>query len=166
MAYLVGFLLHLGALLLQTSIVSQLRLLQGAGDLMLLTMVAWLLHKTTPRPWVWPLLAGLLVGVVSALPWLVAVAAYGAVGGLTLTLRSRLWHSTLWLYLFLAVVGGPIVHLFAWAALWAKGISVPWHTALTAVVVPSMLLNALLALPVHSVINEVAAWVLPEEEET
>lgn len=163
--YLLGLLLHVGALMLQTSVVSQVHLLQGAGDLVLLTMIAWLLHKTLPRPWLWPLVAGLLVGWVSALPWWAAVLGYGLAGGLTLALRERLWHSTLWLYLFLAVIGGPIIHLFAWVALWTQGISVPWSTALSAVIVPSMLLNALLALPVHSVVNEVAAWVLPEEEE-
>jgi len=165
MIYLLGFLLHLGSLLLQTSVVSQMRLLQGAGDLVLLTMIAWMLHKPMPRPWVWPLVAGGLVGWVSALPWMVALAAYGLAGGLALALRQRLWHSTLWLYLFLAVVGGPMTHLLVWLALRVRGIALPWDTALTGVILPSALINALLALPVHSVVNEIAGWVLPGEEE-
>ncbi len=165
MAALVGFALLSGALVLQSSLFAHLRLLHGSPDLVLLTLVAWLLHPRLPWPWAWALLGGGLVGMLSGQPWYLAVLGYVLVAGLTLSLRGRLWHVSLWVYLFLVVSGSLLVQGVTWVGLVVLGTSIPWRTAFTQVVLPSAVLNFLLALPVHGVVTELAAWALPEAEE-
>ncbi len=165
MSYLVGFVLLGSALMLQTSVFSHLRLLQGTTDLVLLTLLAWVLQPRLPRAWIWPLVAGGLVGWVSALPWPAALLAYLLAGGLALFLRQHLWQTSLGLYLFLVPVGTTLVLGLTWATLWTQGVTIPWREAFTAVLLPSALLNVLVALPVHSLVAEAAAWALPAAEE-
>lgn len=164
MVALIGLLLSSVSLVLQSSLVSHLRLLRGMADLPLLVMVAWLLHSRMPWPWAWALVTGGLVGWVSGLPLVVPLLAYTLVAALTLLLRRRLWQTSLLVYLFLVVSGTLLVQTVTWAALVALGVSIPWRLALTQVVLPSALLNVLLALPTHGVVTEITAWVLPEEE--
>ena len=162
----VGFLLFASALVIQTSLLAHLRILQGTADLVLLTLLVWLMQPQLPRPRLWELFVGLLAGWVSALPWPVAVVAYAAAGELTLALRRRLWQTSVLLYLFLVVSGTVIVQGISWAALQAQGIAIPWQMAVAQVMLPSAVLNFLLALPVHSLITEIAAWVFPHAEES
>jgi len=164
-ALVVGVLLFALALIFQSSVFANLRLLQGSSDLVLLTLIAWLLNPRLPYPGLWMLLAGLMVGWVSAMPWWAAILAYGAAGGLTLALRQRLWRTSLLLYLFLVVVGTLIVYGTTWLALFVLGTLGSWQEAFTQIILPGALINLLLALPVHSLVTEVTAWTLPEVEE-
>jgi len=165
MAVLLGLALFSSSLVLQSSLISHLRLLHGTADLPLLVLVAWLLHPRLPWPWAWAVLLGGLVGWVSGLPWFVPVLAYTLVAALTLMLRWRLWQVSLLVYLFLVVSGTLLVQTLTWAALLALGTSIPWRLAFTQILLPSALLNVLLALPTHGVVMEITAWALPEVEE-
>lgn len=165
MTTLIGLLLLSGSLVLQSSLISHLQLLHGMADLPLLVLVAWLLHPRLPWPWAWAILTGGLVGWVSGLPWIVPLLAYTLVAALTLMLRGRLWQVSLLVYLFLVVSGTLLVQAITWAALVALGTVIPWRLALTQVVLPSALLNVLLALPTHGVVTEITAWALPEVED-
>ena len=165
MALLIGVGLLVAALVFQSSVFAHLRLLHGSPDLVLLTLLAWLLHPRLPWPWAWPLLAGALVGWVSGLPWYLPVLGYALAGGIALALRGRLWRVSLLAYLFLVVFASLLTLGLTWAGLYTLGTPIPWGTAFTQVILPATLLNFLLALPVHGVVTEFAAWALPEAEE-
>ena len=58
-------------LVLQSAIFSQIPLLQGTTDLVLLALVAWSLQRRVRTAWQWGIIGGLLVGFVSAVPFFV-----------------------------------------------------------------------------------------------
>lgn len=152
-------------LTVQMALVAQIRLLQGSADLMLLALLFWYLHDDLPHHGLWALFVGLLVGLASALPWPVPLVAYGFFGWLIRILRRRLWARTVLAAFTLLVLGTLITQGMAWAALRFLGRPIPWQEALRLVLFPSLLLNLFFALPMHALVDELAAWVAPRAQE-
>jgi hypothetical protein len=67
------------AVILQTSIVARIALLNGAADLVLLVLAAWGLQERVRDAWIWGAAAGLLNGLISGTPWYVYLVGYLAV---------------------------------------------------------------------------------------
>ncbi len=164
MASLSGLLVLALATALQSAVFSQIRLLQGTADLVLLTLAAWYMHEETPASWVWAVLAGLMVGTVSALPWWLFVAAYGLVAGFAMMLRRRLWRTSIFAYLTVVLLGSLWVQGLTFAYLRLQGTPIDARAALNLVIFPSLLLDLLFALPVYSLMDEWTAWFFPEED--
>lgn len=57
------------ALMLQIAIANRIHLLSGTVDLLLIILAAWSLQERVKVAWHWAFLGGLMVGVVSGLPW-------------------------------------------------------------------------------------------------
>ena len=70
------------AVMLQTSIIGRINLLNGAADLVLLILAAWGLQERARSAWVWGAAAGLLVGFISGVPWYVYLAGYLVIAGM------------------------------------------------------------------------------------
>jgi rod shape-determining protein MreD len=152
-------------LILQSAIVSQIPLIYGTADLILLALVAWTLHKRVQTAWHWGIIAGLMVSFVSGLPPGVPLLSYLMVVGLTLMLRRRIWQMPI-LAMFVATFVGTIaVHFLDIIALRLVGTPLPVFQSLNLITLPSLLLNLLLALPVYSIFNDLANWLHPEELE-
>lgn len=152
------------AVILQTAIASRITLLRGPADLVLLILVSWTLQKQTENAWQWALLAGLILGWISALPLWIPPLAYAAASGLTTLLRNRVWQIPVLALFTAAVLGTLVVHGFSFLALRLGGIPLDWGQAFNLIILPSLLLNLLLAIPVHGLISEVANWTYPEEK--
>lgn len=150
---------------LQSALFAQMTLLQGATDLMLLTLLSWYFHEEAPSSWLWAFLGGLMVGWLSALPWWLYAAAYSAIALLTLYLRRRLWQTSLFTYLFLVVFTTPAVLLLEYGYLRFTGAPISLSQALRLVVFPSLLLNLLFALPVYALVDEWISLFFPQEAE-
>ncbi len=165
-AYLGGLLLLLLAVLLQSAVVTQWHLLRGTVDLPLLVLAAWVTRERRVAPaWFWGLAIGALWDVFSALPPGTGIIAYGSVGLAAQILRQRLWHPP-YLLLFLLLLGGSLETqgvAYAMARL-ALAADIPFVDAIVQVMLPTLLLNLLAALPVYAVVVEWADWVLPTEE--
>lgn len=152
-----------GALALQTTVAVQMPLLHGPADLVLLTMAAWCLRPRLPGAIVWAVVAGLLVGYVSQQPWWLALAAYGTAGAVAAALPRRVWDVPL-LNLFAAVlVGTFIVHGAAYGYIAILQTPVSLEEALNLVILPSLVLNFLLALPIYGLMGEIARLLYPLE---
>jgi cell shape-determining protein MreD len=95
MAVLLAIPVLLTLLILQMGLVSNMPLLHGSADLLLLALVAWALNKRVRTAWLWAVLAGLMVAFVSALPPGVALVGYLVAVGLALLIRQRIWHMPL-----------------------------------------------------------------------
>lgn len=156
----------LGALLmLQTAVISRIPLLHGTTDLVLLTVVAWALQKRVQTAWQWGIIGGLLVGIVSALPLGVPLVSYVLAVGLALFLRQRVWKVPI-LAMFIATFFGTLItHLVTMVVLRVLGSPLPWLQALNLITLPSLLLNLLLAVPVYTLLGDLANWLYPEELE-
>ncbi len=162
---LIGFPVIAGLLILQSAIVSRLPLLQGSADVVLLVLLAWSLHSRVARAWHWGLIAGLMVGYVSALPFYVPIIGYLAAVSFARLLQRRVWQTPLLAMLLATFVSTLLMQFLSVAGLQLRGDPLAWRESLNLVILPSLLLNMLLALPVYALVTDLANWVYPTEIE-
>ena len=163
---LIGLVMITISLMVQMAIVRHLPLLNGTADLVLVVLSAWALHERAEGIWVWALIAGVLTGLISAMPFYVPLVSYLAVAGIASLLRSRVWQSPI-LAMFVTVFIGTLFYHFLsiFALQFLQQISIGWQESLNLVTVPSLVLNLLITLPLYAVINDLAGWVYPAEAE-
>jgi hypothetical protein len=152
-------------LVLQSAIFSQIPLLQGTTDLVLLALVAWSLQRRVQTAWQWSIIGGLLVGFVSAVPFFVFIVGYLMAVGFSLLLRQRIWQVPL-LAMFIATFFGTLViQLVTLVTLRVYGTILPIGASINLIILPSILLNLLLALPFFTLFSDLANFLYPEELE-
>jgi rod shape-determining protein MreD len=162
---LLAFPILTALLVLQSAIFSQIPLLRGTTDLVLLAVVAWSLQRRVRTAWQWGIIGGLLVGFVSAVPMVVFVAGYLLAVGLALLLRQRIWQVPV-LAMFIATFFGTLfVQLVTLAVLRVTGTALPFINSINLVILPSILLNLILALPFFTIFADLARFLYPEELE-
>jgi hypothetical protein len=79
----------------QSAVLSQIFLLHGTADLVLLALVAWSVQERVNTAWHWAVVAALLVSLVTALPLAATLLGYLAVTGTALLLRRVFWQRPL-----------------------------------------------------------------------
>ncbi len=151
------------AIMLQTSIIERINLLNGAADLVLLITVAWCLQERARGAWVWGVLAGLLVGVVSGIPWYVPLAGYLIIVGLARILAHRVWQAPLLAMFTVTLIGTLVLLMLTFMERTLLEIPLSINISFVQIILPSILLNLLLAIPVHSVIRDLVKRLYPEE---
>jgi len=164
MRNLVAFPVLFLVLMLQTTIFSRLTLLSGAADLMLVTLAALAIQEQVTSAWPWAVLGGLMIGLVSGVPWFVPVVGYLIVVGLARLLQQRFWQVPVLALFAVVFTGSWVVNLLTFAALQIMGRPIALDDALGLVILPSLLLNMLLAVPVRTLIVDLANWLYPVEE--
>lgn len=151
--------------ILQMVVASNLPLLHGTADLVLLVLIAWALQERARMVWVWALAAGALVSFVSAMPLLMPLAGYLLVTGIARLLQRRVWQSPI-LAMFITTVAGSLIYqLLSLFVLTFSGTPLPFPESFSLVILPSALLNLLLALPMYALVSDMASWVYPTEVE-
>ena len=149
-------------LILQSAILSRFPLLHGTADLVLLATIAWALQKRVRTAWQWGIIGGLMVGVVSALPFGVTLIIYPASVGMALILRQRVWQVPV-LAMFIATFFATVLaHLVMMAALRISGTAFTWQQAINVITLPSIILNLLLAIPAYALFTDLSKWLYPE----
>jgi rod shape-determining protein MreD len=150
-------------LLLQTAIVARISLLSGNADLMLLVLVAWALQERVRGTWFWPILGGLLSGLASGIPWYLYVACYLLTVLLARLLVRRIWQAPL-LAVFTVTFAGSVL-LMTIMYLQRLFLQIPLEFGLTfsQVVLPSILLDLFLSIPVFFLMRDLAGRVYPAE---
>ena len=165
MAVLVSIPILAVLVLLESAVFSQVRLLYGSIDLVLLALVAWAVQERVKTAWQWSLIGGLLVGVVSAVPLPAILIGYLLATGAALLFKRVFWQRP-----FLAMIAGTfaatlIIHALAFGALRFNGVAISLVESLNLITLPSALLNLLLAIPVYALIGDLASSLYPEEIE-
>ncbi|MGD8458560.1 MAG: hypothetical protein PVF83_19460 [Anaerolineales bacterium] len=165
MANLIATISILIAVILQTTIVVRINILHGAADLVLLTLVAWVIHEQAKSIFRWGLLAGVLVGIASVLPfWLVAIE-YIFVVIILGSIQARVWQAPLFILYSSVFLGTFIINGMDFLYLWMIGVPLSSDEVFNLVILPSLILNIILALPIYSVMGEMAKQVFPPEVE-
>jgi hypothetical protein len=165
MANLVAIFSLVAAIILQTSIVVRINILHGAADLVLLTLLAWVIHDQSDSHWRWGILVGLLVGFATALPFWIVLGEYVMVIWILSAIQARVWQAPM-LILFSSVFFGTfIINGIDFLYLWISGISLNIDEVFTLVILPSLVINVILALPIFAIIGEIAKQVFPLEVE-
>jgi hypothetical protein len=150
---------------LQSTVVSRLPILHGTADIILLVLIAWALQDRVRSAWQWSIIGGIFVGFVTVLHFSIPLIIYLAVTGLGLIIRRRIWRSPILVMFVLTFVGSLLSHLISFVAVILRGVSMPLFDSLRLIILPSLILNLLLAAPIYAVIKDFAEWIYPEEIE-
>ncbi len=165
MAIILGSLILVGLAVLQSAVFSRIVLLHGTADLLLLAIIAWALHKRVETAWHWGAIAGLIISIISALPFGAALAGYLLATLIALLLRQRVWQTPILAMFIATFLGTVLTHAISLVSLRLVGSPLPIIEALNLVTLPSLLLNFLLAIPIFALITDLANWIYPEELE-
>ncbi|MFN2199047.1 MAG: hypothetical protein ACK2UW_23210 [Anaerolineales bacterium] len=149
----------------QSAVVSRVTLLQGSADLILLVLVAWALQPRVQNALIWAAVGGLLISFPTALPPGVALIGYMAATTLALVLRRRVWQVPVLAMLVAIILGTLITQGLAWISLRFIGVPLPFLQSFYLVLLPSLLLNLLLAVPIYILAGDLAGWLQPQEIE-
>ncbi|HBY06288.1 MAG TPA: hypothetical protein DEH22_00280 [Chloroflexi bacterium] len=147
----------------QSAIVSRMPLLHGTADLVLLVVIAWALQERVRSAWQWALIAGMIMAYVSALDNVIPITSYLAVTFLALLLRQRIWQAPILAMLAVTFAGSLLVNIFTALYLSIAGTALPFLDTLNLIILPSIILNLLLAIPVYALVKDLAEWLYPEE---
>ena len=152
------------AFMLQTAVVSRITLLSGAADLVLLILIVWALQEQVQSSWQWAVLAGLMAAFISGLPPFTLLVAYLLAVGLARYVIRQIWQTPVLALFSVTFFSTLILHLVTYLALLFRGTSITFGDVLALITLPSVFLNLLLVLPVHSLIRDLALWVYPVED--
>jgi hypothetical protein len=153
------------AVMLQTTILSRINLLSGNADLILLILAAWALQERVKHAWVWALVAVVLVAFVSSLPWYIYLISYLTVVGVARLLTRSVWQAPLLAMFSVSLIGTLVLQMSTFVLLTLSQVRLSLGEVLAKIVLPSLLLNLLLAIPIHAVIRNLALQLFPTEAE-
>ena len=163
MAKLSALLLLSVAMVLQNTIVTQVQLLYGAADLVLLVLLSWVLQSSEESQLWLGVAAGLLVGISSVIPFWLPVIGYTVLVWVVTVVQRRIWQVPIWLLLISTFLGSLLIYGVEVLYLWVTGVPLNLLEVLNIVLLPSLVLNMILVLPVYAVIGEIAKAVYPKE---
>jgi len=149
--------------ILQSTIVSNMPLLNGYADIVLLVIIAWALQERVKSAWQWSILGGLIIGFVSAMNVVIPLVSYISITALALIIRRRIWQIPILAMFGVTLVGTLFSHTLSALTISISGTDLPWLDTLQLITLPSLFLNILLAAPVYAVVRDFANWLHPEE---
>ncbi|HTP01168.1 MAG TPA: rod shape-determining protein MreD, partial [Anaerolineales bacterium] len=121
MRNLVAIPLLLLAVVVQSAIVPSFSLLAGYPDLLLVLLAAWALQEGVNTAIQWALLGGLMMSLVSHLPWFIYIFGYTGVVLLARLLQRRVWQVPLLAMFTVTFLGTMLMHLLTYAYLQISG---------------------------------------------
>jgi len=152
------------AVIVQSAVVGQFVLLAGTADLLLVILVAWALQEGVSTAIQWAFLAGVMVSLVTHMPWYIYFAGYFGVVILALLLQTRVWQIPLLAMLGVTFLGTVYMHLLSFLYLRFSGDPISLADSMGLITLPSLLLNLLLAIPVFGMMRDLARWVFRSSE--
>ena len=164
MRNLVAFPLLGLAIILQSSVVSQIKLLSGYADLPLIMLASWALQERVKSAWHWAILGCAMLAFVSSMPWPVLVIGYLGVIFMAQILQKRVWQAPLLAMFSVTFIGTLFTHFIAYIVLLVLGTSLAFGDVVGSITLPSLLLNMLFSIPVYAFMRDLARWVYPVEE--
>ncbi len=150
--------------ILQSSIISQIKLLSSYADLPLILLAAWALQERVRSAWHWAFVACMMIGFISSMPWPVFVTGYLGVVYIAQILQRRVWQAPLLAMFSVTFAGTIFMHLLSFAVLRILGTPFSFGDVAGLITLPSLLLNMLFAIPVYAIMRDLARWVYPSEE--
>jgi rod shape-determining protein MreD len=163
MRNIIAFPLLALAVILQSSIISQIKLLYGYADLLLLILAAWALQERVRSAWHWAVLACVFLGFVSKMPWPVFVIGYLAVVFTAQVLQRRVWQAPLLAMFSVTLIGTIFMQVLSFAVLGLLGTPLPFAAVLGSITLPGLLLNIFFSIPIYTLMRDLARWVYPSE---
>ncbi len=163
MPVLIGIPVLIFSVVLQTTAFSRLPMLYGTADIVMLTVLAWMLNDKVRHGWEWVLMGGLMVSFVSALPFFSYLWSLFIAAGLSYWLKRRIWQTPVLAMLVSSVFGTLVIQTISMGVLLVTGSDIPINESFNFIILPSVLWNLIMSIPVYTLVNELVDWVYPEE---
>ena len=160
-----AMLLLLLTTIIQSSFVSQVRVLNGMSDLVLLFLISWLHIDKTRHRWLIAVLAGIFSGYISSIPYWVFVGIYLVITYIVNFIHQRIWQAPM-VVLFLSTIIGSIISLGTqFVYLLITGVQISLSDGLNFVIMPSIVLNIVAILAVYAFVSEIVKMIKSDEVE-
>jgi rod shape-determining protein MreD len=151
--------------ILQMTVFSRINLIAGSPDLVLLFIAAWSLQERVKNAWLWTAVFGLIISVISAMPFYAPLIGYLGVVVISKILQKRVWRVPILAMFIVTLLGTFFQQAVYIIVLQVSGSPISWIESLDSVVVPSVLLNLIFALPIFAVASELVSRIYPLEVE-
>lgn len=165
MAFLVQVVVFIILVILQLAVVSAVPLLHGMGDLLLVWVAAWALLSKSRSAWVYAFASAASMAFVSAIHPVVPFVSYFSVVLLARFFRNRIWQSPFMALIIVSFAGSLLQSVLTYVALTVSGVGLDFQSSLVQVIIPTLFLNLLLALPVYAVCRDLHRSLYPYEVE-
>ena len=165
MATLLGVLFMGSATILQITVVGRINMLEGTVDLVLLVLLGWVLHTRAEGIWQWGILGGAFIGIASAQPVWLPILSYVSITAIGYVIQTRVWQIPLLNLMTTTVIGTLIIHSLTSVYLIVIGTPLILGEIFNLVILPSVFLNLLIALPIYGFMTAITNWVYPPEVE-
>ena len=83
--------------------------------------------------------------------------------GLALLVRQRIWQVPILAMLAVTFIGTLLIQIFTFIFQSIVGTPLPFLESVNLIILPSMLLNLILAIPVFAIVKDFSEWLYPEE---
>jgi rod shape-determining protein MreD len=163
MIYAVGVPLLALLAVIQSSVLSYLRFLDGRPDLVLLAVVAWGLTGRAREAMVWGLIGGIFLDLLSGMPVGTSGLTLTLIAYLVSFLEGRFWEAQLLMPLAVILAASLLYHFAGLGAYALSGTGIDISMAITRVILPSTFLNLLLALPIAQLARSIHQSLFPPE---
>jgi rod shape-determining protein MreD len=164
MDLIVSFPILLIVTMMQVAGISRLPLVHGTADMTLLVLIAWGIHSRSRFAWIWAIVGGILLSLFSAISWPIIVIPYSIILFLAQLLHGRFWNSPILAMLLVTIFGTLFVQLVTAIVLFIADIPIDFYVAFFEIIIPSILLNLILALPVFFVIKDISRLIYHQVE--
>ena len=127
-------------------------------------LTAWALQNDVDSAWHWAVATGALVGFVSGINWVVPIVGYILVVAMAKMLQLRVWQAPLLAMFAVTFLGTLVMGTLSLISLRILGVPIAIQDALGLLMLPSVLLNMLFAIPMYAVMRDLAHWAYPSLE--
>ena len=165
MGYVLAFPILFLCMMLQMVVVNKLPILYGYADIILLVIIVYAMHSGAKNAWFWAILAGLFYGYVSKIPLLIPVIVFSSIILASKYIKSRIWQMPILAYIFLVIMGTFLFQILSLIGLKFNGSAIPIMETINVIVIPSVLLNLIFAVPVYYIFNDFLDVVFLERSE-
>ncbi len=165
MVILLGIPIAILLTMFQSVVVSNIPLLHGTADVVLLVLAALALHVRISAIYEWAVMAGILMGLLSAVPWFIPLFGYVGVVAIARFLRRQVWQTPVLAMLLTTLTGSLGMLIMQMLALQAQEVPISITESLNLVILPALFLNLVLALPIYALTVDVSRSVVSEEVE-
>lgn len=153
------------AVLLQSTVLSQIHLALGSIDLIMLVLIAWAVNERVKTAWHWGVIGSLFASLITAVPLLAVSLSYFLAIGSAILLRRVFWQRPILAMLIAAAISTTIMHGITIIAMMILETPVSIMESLNLITLPSILLNLLVSIPVYAIIGDLANWIYPQQIE-
>jgi rod shape-determining protein MreD len=163
MSTLIGIPLLALLAITQSAIISDLTLLEGRPDLILIVVVAWGIIGRYRESMLWGLFGGLALDLLSGLPFGVTAINLILIAFLVSFSEGRFWESHILMPLGVMLITSPLFYGLSIMTLLLLGYDIELGIAVFRVVLPGTFLNLLLILPGTQIMSAIDRVIHPPE---